>query len=80
MTPRERALALVDDIAANYLRCLFPDGATRQKAADLIEAAINHEATERVAAWMLAHSYATGHGDTVDDLLSELVGQINDPT
>jgi hypothetical protein len=31
---------------------------------------------ERVAAWMLARSYATGHGDTVEDLLNELEWQV----
>ena len=35
-------------------------------------------ATERnkLAAWMIKHSYATGHGDTVEDLLKELEWQI----
>ena len=27
---------------------------------------------ERVARWMIANSYATGHGDTVEDMLQEL--------
>ena len=27
---------------------------------------------EALAAWMIKNSYATGHGDTLDDLLSEL--------
>jgi hypothetical protein len=31
---------------------------------------------ERVAAWMLRRSYATGHGDTVEDLLNELEWQV----
>jgi hypothetical protein len=31
---------------------------------------------EKVAAWMIDHDYATGHGDTVEDLLKELVWQI----
>jgi hypothetical protein len=31
---------------------------------------------EKVAAWMLARSYATGHGDTVEDLLDELEWQV----
>ena len=26
----------------------------------------------KVAQWMIRHSYATGHGDTVEDLLKEL--------
>lgn len=30
---------------------------------------------ERVAQWMLNHSYATGHGDDVADLLAELTWQ-----
>jgi uncharacterized protein with von Willebrand factor type A (vWA) domain len=34
------------------------------------------DAREKVAAWMIAHSYATGHGDTIDDLLAELSGHI----
>ena len=34
--------------------------------------------TERnkVAQWMIRHSYATGHGDTVEDLLKELEWQV----
>jgi hypothetical protein len=34
----------------------------------------NERAAERqkVAQWMIRHSYATGHGDTVEDLLKEL--------
>lgn len=31
--------------------------------------------TEKVARWMLSRSYATGHGDTVEDMLAELEGQ-----
>jgi hypothetical protein len=31
---------------------------------------------EKVAAWMLARSYATGHGDTVEDLLDEAEWQV----
>ena len=31
---------------------------------------------EKVAAWMRARSYATGHGDTVEDLLKELEWQV----
>ena len=30
---------------------------------------------QKVAQWMLAHSYATGHGDSVEDLLKELEWQ-----
>ncbi len=31
---------------------------------------------EKVAAWMRARSYATGHGDTTEDLLKELEWQV----
>ena len=30
---------------------------------------------EALAAWMIEHSYATGHGDTFENMLKELVGQ-----
>ena len=32
----------------------------------------------KVAQWMLAHSYATGHGDSVEDLLKELEWQVKE--
>lgn len=32
-------------------------------------------AQETIASWMMSRGYATGHGDSLDDLLSELVGQ-----
>ena len=31
---------------------------------------------EKLAAWMMRQGYATGHGDTVEDLLKELEWQI----
>lgn len=40
--------------------------------------AVKKEAIEVVASWMIAHSYATGPGDSIDDLLQELVGQVID--
>jgi 2-oxo-4-hydroxy-4-carboxy--5-ureidoimidazoline (OHCU) decarboxylase len=33
---------------------------------------------ETVAKWMIDHSYATGHGDTIEDLLKELEWQIRE--
>jgi hypothetical protein len=32
----------------------------------------------KVAQWMIDHSYATGHGDTTEDLLEELDWQITE--
>ena len=34
------------------------------------------EYREKLAAWMIAHSFATGHGDTFDDILGELSCQV----
>jgi hypothetical protein len=33
---------------------------------------------EKVAAWMIARGYTTGHGDTIEDLLQELDWQIRE--
>ena len=33
---------------------------------------------EKLAAWMIERGYATGHGDTVEDLLKELEWQIDE--
>jgi|LakMenEpi03Aug12_release.lakeMendotaPanAssembly.Ray.scaffolds.fasta_scaffold1443009_2 hypothetical protein len=33
---------------------------------------------EKIAQWMIERSYATGHGDTVEDLLKELEWQIRE--
>jgi hypothetical protein len=32
----------------------------------------------KLAAWMLAQGYATGHGDTIEDLLKELEWQVRE--
>ena len=42
--------------------------------AELISAAER----EKVAAWMMQRGYATGHGDTTEDLLKELEWQIRE--
>ncbi len=36
------------------------------------------EARETVAKWMIAHSFATGHGDTIGDLLDEFSWQVKE--
>jgi hypothetical protein len=33
-------------------------------------------AREEIAQWMIEHSYATGHGDGIEDLLKELEWQV----
>ena len=32
----------------------------------------------KLAHWMIQRSYATGHGDTIEDLLKELEGQVRE--
>jgi len=36
------------------------------------------EEREKLAAWMIAKGYTTGHGDTVEDLLAELDWQVKE--
>jgi chromosome segregation ATPase len=48
-----------------------PDKDTILALCDALDAA-----RERIAKWMIENSLATGHGDTVDDLLNEASGQI----
>jgi len=44
------------------------------KFAELVAAAER----EKVAQWMMQRGYATGHGDTIEDLLAELDWQIKE--
>ena len=46
-----------------------------QRLLELVTQAVAAE-REKVAAWMRARSYATGHGDTIEDLLKELEWQV----
>lgn len=36
------------------------------------------EDRNKIAAWMMTKGYATGHGDTVEDLLKELEWQVRE--
>lgn len=36
------------------------------------------DALQRIASLMIAHSFSTGHGDTIEDLLSEFDGQLKE--
>jgi len=38
--------------------------------------AASNKAIESLASWMLSRGFSTGHGDTIDDLLAELDGQV----
>lgn len=53
---------------------VHPECKETRRRATLVAAAER----EKVAAWMINRSYATGHGDAVEDLLKELDWQIRE--
>ena len=55
---------------------LFATTSILMKFATLAYEAGRTAEREKVAAWMIQRSYATGHGDTTEDLLAELDWQI----
>lgn len=38
----------------------------------------NRSEKEKLASWMIMNGFATGHGDTLDDLLFELTWQVRE--
>lgn len=42
------------------------------------QAAVASTNAERIAWWMMQRGYATGHGDTVEDMLTELEAQAHE--
>ena len=63
-----------DDVYSCHDRCERPVCVAARAAA---RAATRIE-REKVAEWMMQRGYATGHGDTIDDLLAELDWQIRE--
>jgi len=56
-------------------------GKDREKFVSVVKRFANLVATaerEKVAQWMIQRSYATGHGDTTEDLLAELEWQVRE--
>ena len=49
-----------------------------ERFAALVAAAERKDKREKVAQWMIQRSYATGHGDTTEDLLAELEWQVRE--
>jgi 2-oxo-4-hydroxy-4-carboxy--5-ureidoimidazoline (OHCU) decarboxylase len=68
---REKIIDMAAQAGVNEATWFYDDDVL-EKFAALVAA---HE-REKVAAWMLRRSYATGHGDTVEDLLDELEWQV----
>ncbi|NBW12894.1 MAG: hypothetical protein EBR82_33205 [Caulobacteraceae bacterium] len=57
------------------IEVVLRDGPTFETIAGLCKMAVEAE-REKVAAWMMGRGYATGHGDSTEDLLQELEWQI----
>lgn len=51
----------------------------RNRLSQIEEAAYRLQTAERekIAGWMIAHSFATGHGDTIEELLEELGAHVD---
>ena len=52
--------------------------AQKQKNLERFAALVAAAEREKVAEWMTRQGYATGHGDTIEDLLKELEWQIRE--
>ena len=48
----------------------------KAKRYEYFSALVAKHEREKLAAWMIKHGYATGHGDSTEDLLKELEWQI----
>ena len=68
---REEIIRMAREVGLAYGSDEKPLGSVTRFAA-LVAAAERN----KLAAWMMSQGYATGHGDTVEDLLKELEWQI----
>lgn len=65
-----------------YGNHLFPPGDYREEVVPVTDEIIRFAALvaaaerEKVARWIIQKGYATGHGDTIEDLLTELEWQV----
>jgi hypothetical protein len=62
----------------NVFKLIEDNGLTLHGDIEHFAELIRQEEREKVAAWMMRQGYATGHGDTVEDLLKELEWQIRE--
>ena len=71
---RESGLLVIGTADGSEAVYTWPQGITDEleRFAALVAAAER----EKVAAWMIQRGYATGHGDTTEDLLKELEWQV----
>jgi SOS response regulatory protein OraA/RecX len=68
-----------DDIIHMAETCGIPEFENNESQAENIlrfAALVAAHEREKVARWMVERGYATGHGDTIEDLLKELEWQV----
>jgi hypothetical protein len=51
---------------------------TRERAQEILKPQPKSDEREKLAAWMIENSFATGHGDSLEDLLGELTWQVKE--
>jgi hypothetical protein len=73
MMDREEIIRMAREAGLAYGSDEKPLGSVTRFAA-LVAAAER----EKLAAWMMRQGYATGHGDTIEDLLQELDWQVRE--
>ena len=71
---REDIIAMAREAGDDWEHTLPEDKAFLERFAQLVAQAER----QKVANWMIQRSYATGHGDTVEDLLKELEWQVKE--
>jgi hypothetical protein len=57
---------------------LFEDHLLVHDELERFAALVRADKRNKVASWMMAQGYATGHGDTTEDLLKELEWQVRE--
>ena len=70
-----------DEIIKIALEAGLPEASIEMTpvAFERFAALIAAEEREKVARWMIRRGYATGHGDSIEDLLKELDWQVQEP-
>ena len=70
-----------DEIIKIALEAGLPEASIEMTpvAFERFAALVAAEEREKVARWMIKRGYATGHGDSIEDLLKELDWQVQEP-
>ena len=70
-----------DEIIKIALEAGLPEASIEMTpvAFERFAALVAAEEREKVARWMIRRGYATGHGDSIEDLLKELDWQVQEP-